>query len=172
MTLQDIVTRILSELDDSSITVTSCALWCIGNISLLNQKLKKSYVYTPLEIEPDEDTFSFGDFVDELAEFDSLIYIEMYLCNYLSKKARKLGAISQDWIELSGSEQGTIRRSSSLSQSQEIRQQYTLCEARVKALIALYKKGDLLPLQILYNQRLSSSDSGILCPCFALSSFF
>ncbi len=177
MTLEELTDVIIIELDDSSITRTSVALWLIGSISVLNLKLGTEYEYVPLTEEEtealEEGDFAFGDFLPELEDFDAAYFAEMYYCNFLQKKARKNSYVENDWIEMTGTGQGTIRRASNVSQAQEMRIQYELCLARLKDLMGLYNKGKMAPAQYLLNGRISSSDMGLISPCCGgYSSFF
>lgn len=147
--------QILESLSESGTTTGSVVTWLRGNIGTLNTYLKTSYINSGDCITPDFDMASSG------------VYTEMYYCYYLSRKASySLGAMSFDWQEIRGEEQGSIKRVSNNERAKTYRQLAKDCDERLKKLIDWYNydNNSPAPSQVLYNQRAGVADSGLRDP--------
>lgn len=95
------------------------------------------------------------------------IYTEMYYCHYYGRKvSENLGAAGYDWTEIRGEDQGSIRKVSKNEVSKVYRGMQNDCHTRLDKLTSWYHSAcnPNLPLQVLYNARSGSADSGLRCP--------
>lgn len=149
---------IIDGIGDTGIGVSRTVSWLKGNLSKLNLSISTSYYYdeSVQEILPDEMTL-----------IQSGIYEEMFYCDYLNKKVNEnLGAAAYEWVEIQGEDQGTIRRASRTESSKVYLAMSKDCKAGLNELITWYfdSTNPMTPYQVLYNERYSNNEEGLLYP--------
>lgn len=149
--------EIRDNVGDTGISVAQVSTWLKTNLRKLNLTINSEFYFdTGVQmILPDMEMNQSG------------IYEEMYYCNYLDRKVNEnLGAASYEWIEIQGEDQGKIRRASRTDSSKIYASQAKECQARMEKLITWYFNisNPMTPLQVLYNERLSNNEYGLLYP--------
>jgi len=140
---------IIESLQDTALSTGSVVGWLRSNLGHLNLLIRSSYI---LEEE---------DIVPEMTDIQSGIYNELYWCFWLKRKAKNtLGAANYDWIEISGAEQGTVRKVSDTQKAVTFQSMARDCDENLKNLIKQYKGGEFSsPRQITFNNRRSVPDN-------------
>ena len=150
--------RIIENMPSGATTVGRIASWLQNNIYRVNTTLVQF---------PEDSFYWSGDYlVPDMNMNISGIYEEMYYCDYMRKQAMNLvGAAAYDWSEIQGEDQGTIRRVSKNEQAKTYRTLCKDCEENIASLInwynTTYSTGELA-CQVLYSERLSGSNTGLL----------
>lgn len=149
--------RIQGSLEDPSISVGMVASWIQNNLFKINTSL-------PIT---EEFVLSGDGIYPEMSQSISGIYEEMYYYDYMTRKARlSVGAAAYDWVEFNGDDQGSVRRVSKNEQAKTWRLLAQDADKKIKELIVWYEDTYLeYPMadQVLYNDRLSNSESGLQC---------
>lgn len=146
--------RILESIDETGIGAARTVTWLQHNLYRLNSALSTGFYLESGNIYPD------------MPQGVSGIYEEMYYCDYLNKKANAaLGVHSYDWTEISGDEQGTIRRVSKNEVAKTYRTMSKDCQERLDKLVKWYL-GTLTDIvfagQVLYGDRGTVADFGLI----------
>lgn len=143
--------QLLDAVGDTTTSSGAVVLWLRGNLGILN-----SYLTTDFSVSGD---VSGDDYI--VPEFNSIqsgIYNELYICNWLRKKARTtLGSMDFDWTEMEGQDQGKIKKVSYAEKAKSYQLMSKDCDALIKELIKTYRGGNFAhPQQITFNGRESS----------------
>lgn len=149
--------EIIENVGDTGVSVSKVSTWLKTNLRKLNLSINSEFYF-------DTDTQSI---LPDMDMNQSGIYEEMYYCHYLDRKVNEnLGAASYEWIEMQGEDQGKIRRASRTESSKIYASQAKLCNERIKGLITWYYNitSPISPLQVIYNERLSNNEQGLLYP--------
>lgn len=148
------VQRIHESWGQTGIPTSRGVSWMQVNLSKLNVTLGTGFYIS-------------GDYIVPDMSFNvSGIYEEMYYCDFLNKKASEnLGAASYDWTEISGEDQGTIRRVSKNEVAKTYNQMSKECKERLSKLVEWYMSLSTSyagAYQVLYNDRGTVADFGLM----------
>ncbi len=149
------VTRIYDQWGETGASVARGVSWFQNSLFKLNIALNTAYYMS-------------GDYiVPDMTQMVSGIYEEMYYCYYRDKQVgTSLGAASWAWTEVSGEEQGTIRRASRTEVAKNYAAMTKACQDRLDELIEWYLRitsEGPIAAQVLYNDRGSVPDFGLMC---------
>lgn len=147
--------NILDSLSETTVTTGSVVLWLQTHLGVLNAKLNTAF-----------DLNESGCITGDMAQSQSGIYNEMFICDYYSKQAAKnLGASAYDWTVIEGEDQGSIKKVSKNEIAKTYRGLSTDCISNVNDLVKWYNSqyNKALPLQVLYNDRYDTSATALIC---------
>ena len=148
------VQRIHESWGQTGIATSRGVSWMQMNLPKLNILLSTGFYISGEDIVPDMPFEVSG------------IYEEMYYCDYLNKKASEnLGAAAYDWTEISGEDQGTVRRVSKNEVAKTLNLMSKDCKERLDKLVDWYMSQNTdFPgvYQILYNDRGTVADFGLI----------
>jgi hypothetical protein len=132
---------IIQYLDLSGTTTGSVASWLRTNVGSLNLVIRSEY-----------ETSGDNAIVPEMSGNVVYLYSKMYECNYLSQESRRASLLGyNDWIEIQGEDQGSIRKVSKSEISKNLLALSKLCKEELAVIIKEYNNsnGGNLPYQIL-----------------------
>ncbi len=132
---------IIESLDLSGITTGSVASWLRTNVGSLNLVTRSEY-----------ETSGDNAIIPEMSGNVIYLYSKMYECNYLSQESRRASLLGyNDWIEIQGEDQGSIRKVSKSEISKNLLALSKLCKEELAVTIKEYNNtnGGNLPHQIL-----------------------
>lgn len=132
---------IIESLDLSGITTGSVASWLRTNVGSLNLVARSEY-----------ETSGDNAIIPEMSGNVIYLYSKMYECNYLSQESRRASLLGyNDWIEIQGEDQGSIRKVSKSEISKNLLALSKLCKEELAVIIKEYNNsnGGNLPYQIL-----------------------
>jgi hypothetical protein len=149
---------IIDGIGDTGIGVSRTVTWLKSNLGRLNLTIGSNFYYDATL----EETLP-----DDMTVIQSGIYEEMFYCNYLDKKINEnLGAGAYDWIEIQGEDQGTIRKASRTEVGKGYAALSKDCKERLATFVSWYfdSTNPMTPYQVLYNERYSNNEAGLLYP--------
>lgn len=149
--------EIVENLDDTGVSVSKVSTWLKTNLRKLNLTISSEFYFDSTE----------QAILPDMSMNQSGVYEEMYYCHYLDRKVNEnLGAAAYEWVEIQGEDQGKIRRASRTESSKIYASQAKACQERMGNLITWYFNitNPMNPLQVLYNERLSNNEDGLLYP--------
>lgn len=118
---------IIESMELSGVLTGSVVSWLENNVGSLNLALRENYELISGQILPEMETNAMA------------IYTQMYECYYLSKEGRRSAQLGfDDWVEINGEDQGSIRKVSKSELSKNFISLAKECQENLKNLTKWY----------------------------------
>jgi hypothetical protein len=140
---------IIESMELSGVTTGSVVSWLENNVGNLNLSLHTTGFY-----------LLSGDILPEMTVNEMAIYTQMYNCYYLAKESRRAAQLGyDDWVEVNGQDQGSIRKVSKSELSKNFHSLAKDCNSKLEDLLDWYlnqggngEDPARMPLQVIGDQ--------------------